>query len=435
VIVALALVTVALAFVLIWYGHDVRAVLLAAALAIGAMSGQAGAVFRRTAEALGDIKFVLPICSAMGFAFVVRETGCADALVSMLLRPIGRAPRVAVPGSSFVSLVVNMALPSQTSTLAATGPLAVPLLARVLAPAALAGSALVLGASIAGALMNPGLAEIATAARAASLDAPALVVRLAPGVLIAFAVGIATLLLLRRAGGAGGETLAASVAAAAAGSGSKPREQAALKAVLAPLPIVWLLLGHPSLPWHAFMQRATLKGLEVFTAMIGGAVVVIALAAADRKHAIRALFDGMGYAFANVITIIAVSVGTAKALEVAGVLKAFVSVAAGGGMLALAAAFLLAFGLAVVTGSGTASSVALITALSPRAQELGVPVLPLCAVILFAAEAGRTTSPVAAVLLFGSNLTSVPPRALATNLVLPCLFGGAAGAAAIALST
>jgi C4-dicarboxylate transporter, DcuC family len=192
--------------------------------------------------------------------------------------------------------------------------------------------------------------------------------------------------------------------------------------------VVSLSLNHPSLPWHAWMRRAMPEGLEVFTAMLAGTAVALAFATRERTRAARAAFDGMGWAFAHIITIIAVSAGTAKALEVAGVLGAFVDLAGQNPAAALAVAFALAFVLAVVSGSGTASSVALISAIGPRAAELGVAPLALGGVILVGAEAGRTTSPVAAVLLFGSNLVTVPPKSLAFRLALPCLLGAAAGA-------
>lgn len=419
---ALCLVAVVAAFALIWRGHDVRVVLLGVALAIGAMTGHAGAVFRKIAESLADGKFLLPICSAMGFAFVVRETGCIEALVRLMVRPLARAPRLLLPASAGVALVVNMAIPSQTSTLAAVGPLVVALLARLGTARAVAGATLVLGASIGGALLNPGLAEITSVATMTELPATRVVVPLVPGVLVAFAVGLTVLLLVGRRSEAG-EPLALS----AEPEGVAPPPS--WKALFPPLPVVVLLLGHPSLPWHRALGRVLPEGLEVFAVMLAASVLTVALAAPHRGKALRAALDGMGHAFAHIITIIAVSAGLAKALDLAGVLHAFVDAAAGNPSGVLAVAFALAFVLAVVSGSGTASSVALVGAIGPRAAELGVAPLVLCGVILFGAEAGRTTSPVAAVLLFGSSLVDVPARALAVRLALPCLLGSAAAAA------
>lgn len=437
---AFALLAMAVAFAFIWRGYDVRVVLFAAALAVGFAAGQPGVVFRKTAESLADAKFLLPICSAMGFAFVVRETGCVDAMVRLLVRPIARVPRLVLPGSSAVALVVNMAIPSQTSTLAAVGPLTVALLARLRTRGAQAGAALVLGASISGALLNPGLAEVAAVAQMTRMPAPEVVVTLAPAVLVAFAIGIAALLVAARFGvGRGDAELATdepvpSPDAAAEGTARPEAPPSIVKALLPPLPVLWLLLDHPSLPTHAYLAGLMLPRLEVFTAMLAGSAVVIAFATRERAKATRSLFEGAGYALTHVITIIAVSAGAAKALEVAGVLSAFVTLVAGNPIVTLVAAFSLAFGLAILSGSGTASSVALVTAIGPHAAELGVSPLTLGGVILVAAEAGRTTSPVAAVLLFGSSLVRAQPRTLAVRLVLPCLVGAAAGAGVYVLA-
>jgi C4-dicarboxylate transporter, DcuC family len=424
----LCLFAICVAFVFVWRGHDVRFVLFVTALAIGAVVGQPQLVFRKTVETLADGKFLLPICSAMGFAYVVRDTGAVTALVQVLVRPITRAPRLFVPASSFVALVVNMAIPSQTSTLAAVGPLDVALMSRVRVRAADAGTTLVFGASVAGALLNPGLAEVIAVSTLTHVAPPVLVIAFVPGVLLAFAIGMAVFLVRRRLGTGEGDPLL-ELADAKQKEDAEPR----WKALLPPLPIFWLLLAHPALPTSALVARVVPPGLEVLTAMLAGSVITIAFASRDRQRSIRQLFEGMGWALANIVSIIAVSTGVAKALETAGVLAAFVSLVSGHPSIALMSAFLLAFVLAVVSGSGTAPSVALVTALGPRAHDLGVDPLLLGGVILFGAEAGRTTSPVAAVLLFGATLVNVPTRTLAVRLALPCFAAGAAAAAYFAL--
>src|SRR5690606_16964810 len=119
--------------------------------------------------------------------------------------------------------------------------------------------------------------------------------------------------------------------------------------------------------------------------------------------------------------------------EVAGVLAAFIELGAGDPLAMLGLSFLLAFGLGALSGSGTAPSVALIGAMGPHAPALGVEPLALAGVILFGAEAGRTTSPVAAVLLFGSTLVQAPPRHLVLRLWLPCLAGALVAAGYVVL--
>jgi len=426
VVIAFSLLAMLVALVLIWRGWDVRIVLFAAALVVGALAGELDTVFRATVETLGEKKFLLPICSAMGFAYAVRDAGCLEALVRVLVKPISQVPRLVVPGCAAAAVLVNCAIPSQTSTLAAIGALMLAFMARLGTPRALAGSTLIFGASIAGALFNPGLAEITKVAEVTKQPAPVIAVSFAPGIIIAYAIGISVLLVMRR-------VLREDTPLVAPTDDATAAPPPAYKALFPPLPIVWLLLAHPLLPWHSYLAPVLMKDLEVVTAMLAGTLLTIALASPDRRRTTRAFFDGMGYAFAHVITIIAVSTGIAKALELAGVLGAFVELAGGSPVATLMAVFALAFVLAMISGSGTASSVALLGAVGAHVAELGVDRMALGGVILFAAEAGRTTSPVSAVLLFGSALVDVPPRTLMVRLVLPCLLAAIGGAVFIAL--
>ncbi len=427
--IAFSLVVMVGAFALIWRGHDVRVVLFALAMLIGAVAGEPVAVFRKTIEALADGKYLLPICSAMGFAYVVRDAGCVDALVRLLVRPILRVPYLIVPGCAAVALVVNSAVGSQTSALAAVGTLMVALMARLGTSATLAGAALIFGASIAGAIANPGVAEV-TAASAMTGEPPAgIAIAFGPGIGIAFVVGMSVMMLMRRLGVGRDD---APLDTAVIVEDERPPEPA-YKAVFPPLPIAWLLFAHPLLPWHAVIASLLVPGLEVFSAMLAASALTILFASPERQRTIRAFFDGLGYGFAHIITIIAVSIGVAKSLEVAGVLAAFIELGGESPFAMLGLAFLLAFGLGGLSGSGTAPSIALIGAMGPHAAELGVAPMALAGVILFGAEAGRTTSPVAAVLLFGSTLVKVPPRNLVLRLWLPCLAGALAAAGYVVL--
>jgi DcuC family C4-dicarboxylate transporter len=427
--IAFCLVAMVGAFALIWRGHDVRVVLFALAMLIGAVAGAPEVVFRKSVEALADAKYLLPICSAMGFAYVVRDAGCVDALVRLLVRPLLRAPYLIVPGAAFVALVVNSALGSQTSALAAVGSLMLAVMARLGTSAVLAGSALIFGASIAGTIANPGVAEVTAAATMTGSPPAGIAVAFAPGILIAFAIGIAALLVMRRIGVGRGDAPLPSAFTVDDTTPAPP----AYKALFPPLPIAWLLFAHPLLPWHSAIAAVLVPGLEVFSAMLAASALTIIFAAPDRTRATRAFFDGLGYGFAHIITIIAVSIGVAKSLEVAGVFAAFIELGAASPFAMLGLAFLLAFVLGGLSGSGTAPSIALIGAMGPHAAQLGVAPMALAGVILFGAEAGRTMSPVAAVLLFGSTLVNVPARILMMRLWLPCLLGALAAAGYVVL--
>ena len=123
-----ALVVVVAAVVLVVRGWDVRLVLLAAALAIGAAAGDVPRVLRKFLDTFSDEKFVVPICTAMGFAYVLRHTGCDRHLVLLLVKPLRRVRFLLVPGVVAVGFVVNISVISQTSTAVCVGPVVIPLM-------------------------------------------------------------------------------------------------------------------------------------------------------------------------------------------------------------------------------------------------------------------------------------------------------------------
>src|SRR5262245_36555066 len=115
---------------------EVRLVLILAALAMALVAGTEKAlhgggwmvlaeqpmqVVRAFVATFSNEKFVVPICSAMGFAFVLRETGCDQHLVRLLTRPFERVRPLLVPGTVVVGFLVNIPLVSQTSTAVAVG--------------------------------------------------------------------------------------------------------------------------------------------------------------------------------------------------------------------------------------------------------------------------------------------------------------------------
>src|SRR5262245_36228476 len=92
---------------------DVRLVLLLAALALGAIGGDLSAIVQAFFRTFSSPQYVVPICSAMGFAHVLRYTGCDQHLIHLLVRPLQRVRVLLVPGSVLVGFLVNMPVISQ----------------------------------------------------------------------------------------------------------------------------------------------------------------------------------------------------------------------------------------------------------------------------------------------------------------------------------
>jgi DcuC family C4-dicarboxylate transporter len=64
----------------------------------------------------------------MGFAFVLKHTGCERHLVMLLINPLRNFRALLVPGVIAVGFVVNIPLVSQTSTAVCLGTVVVPLM-------------------------------------------------------------------------------------------------------------------------------------------------------------------------------------------------------------------------------------------------------------------------------------------------------------------
>ena len=158
----LAVFVVVGAVVLVVKGWDVRLVLLAAALVIATAAGNVPLVLREFLATFSNEKFVIPICTAMGFAYVLKHTGCERHLVLLLMKPLRRARFLLVPGVVAVGFLVNIPLVSQTSTAVCLGAVVVPLMRAAGYSLPTIGACLLLGASVGGELLNPGAPELLT---------------------------------------------------------------------------------------------------------------------------------------------------------------------------------------------------------------------------------------------------------------------------------
>ncbi|MEO2091591.1 MAG: hypothetical protein ABGY75_19215, partial [Gemmataceae bacterium] len=146
-------------------GIDVRIVLSSAALVLGVLAGQPAMVVREFLNTFSSEKFVIPICTAMGFAYVLKHTGCDDQLVRLLVAPVRRVRFLMVPGVILVGFVVNVPIISQTSVAVCLGAVVVPLMRAAGFSAATIGATLLLGASVGGELFNPGAPELNTVSK------------------------------------------------------------------------------------------------------------------------------------------------------------------------------------------------------------------------------------------------------------------------------
>jgi DcuC family C4-dicarboxylate transporter len=430
---------------------DVRLVLFSAALFLGAIAGQADVIVRKFFTTFCDEKFVVPICTAMGFSYVLRQTGCDQHLVRLLVRPLIKVRSFLAPGTVFVGFLVNMPVVSQASTALAVGPVIIPILKAANIPATVIGAALLLGCSIGGELFNPGAPELTTvvvesnkaAVKAGEADGMyttgRCIERLRPLNLLGFAVAVPFFWAWTRSlKTANDDSVGDADGSAGDGSQTPPvpidLHVNYLKAIVPLAPILLLAIFAPGIGFtelpHSWLEEVPVIPGQYATRLIGAAMLVgVAIAILTTPSGIpkaaESFFQGAGYGFANIISIIVTANCFGEGLRLIGIAQLLTDQLATDPRLLIGMAGVLSLGFAVLCGSGMATAQSLFPFFATSAVQLGVDPTHVGAVVSLAAAAGRTMSPMAAVNQMCARLTDTKAIDL-SRLVAPPLLAGVA---------
>lgn len=413
---------------------DVRLVLLGSGLAMAVLAGTPLVIADTFTRGMVTA-MVAPICASMGFAALMNATGCDRHLVHALLAPVRRFTWLVVPGGILAAYFVNMAVPSQASTAAALGPILVPLYLASGRTAAVAGAALVLGASFGGDLLNPGAQDIQAVAGVSGLPAAELSARIIPASLagIVMATLVFTLLNARR------EAVPGETAAIVPTPVDEPVMRVnPLKAAIPLIPITlllaayagwnplaWLVAPPPGDEW-----RPLAGALPVVRAMLIGALVGLVVTWREVMRVTKAFFDGMGLAYASIISLTITAQCFGAGIAAVGLADALLRAAmASNALVPLSVGF--PWGLSLLSGSGSGPILAFAQTFLTQIGADDAPVT-LAAVACFGGAFGRTMSPVSAVVVYSSGLVGESPLTVIRHL-LPALMAGAAVAIGVAL--
>ncbi len=425
---------------------EVRLALLGAGLLMATLAGKPLAVFDTFTSAM-VAAMVAPICAAMGFAAVLKATGCDRHLVHLLLVPLRRVQWTVLPGGMLAAYLVNLAVPSQTSTAAALGPVLMPLLLAAGTGPEIAGAALILGASFGGDLLSPAAQDVLAVSGVTGLSAPALSARVIPASIAGALTAFAVFALGNRRTKATSKDDEAAEASVSPVVTAPPAEEAAplrpsiIKALVPLVPIVLLLLayaGWEPLQWLRQVPPGDdwerLKGaLPVVRAMLLGTLLAAVVSWREVTQITRSLFEGMGVAYGSIISLTITAQCFGAGLAALGVSGALVRLLGGGSG---PVAYLLAAGfpwaLATLSGSGSGPVLTFAQTFLARLGS-GHDAVTLGALACLAGAFGRTMSPVAAVVIYTSGLVGVSPILLVRRL-LPALLCGAAVALAVAIA-
>ena len=427
--ILLAVLVIVVAVVLVLRGIDVRLVLLGAALLLGALAGDVRPIIREFLTTFSNEKFVVPICSAMGFAYVLKLTQCDMHMVRLLTAPLSRVRFLMVPGVVGCGFLVNIPVISQASTAVCLGTVVVPLMRAAGYSSTAVGATLLVGASVGGELLNPGAPELNTVAAKVHCDPRDVVPDVIPIVLpVLIVAGLALWLLTRLRDGA---AVPPPVEVKVESVGSVNLFKAAVPLI----PLAILFASGPPLSffaiepeWVVAVDPSGKPSPYYSSRLIGLAMLIGTLAAAvagprQAKGCMKAYFEGAGYGFTNIVSLIVTATCFGKGIEAMKLADHLGDlIAAYPGLLHPLAGFVpMAFGW--VSGSGMASTQSLYGFFYEPTLALEQDPKAVGAMVSVGAAVGRTMSPVAAVVLMCASLTGAKPIDLVLRVCGPLLFG------------
>jgi DcuC family C4-dicarboxylate transporter len=434
----IALLVIAAAVYLMVRRVDVRLILLGAGLLMAVVAGKPLVILDTFTQAMVT-GMVAPICAAMGFAAVLNATACDRHLIHLLLAPIRRFRRLVVPGGILVAYLVNVAVPSQTSTAAAIGPILVPLMLAAGVGLETAGAALILGASFGGDLLNPGAQDVQGLSGVANISAPDISLRVVPASIAGALVAAFVFMILNR------RHAHTSPKAGVVDAGKDTRLNL-VKALIPLVPITLLLLAYSlqsrmgersPLAWLLALPSTSANAkpkeihewerlagaLPVVRAMLIGALLAAAVSWRDIQKVTRSLFEGMGAAYGNIIALTITAQCFGAGIAAIGLSDALLGLLGNSRFLAPVFSVSVPWSLAVLSGSGSGPILAFGKTFLAYV-EAHHDTATLGAMTCLAGAFGRTMSPVAAVVVYSSGLVGLSPITLIRRL-LPALLAGA----------
>jgi DcuC family C4-dicarboxylate transporter len=417
IVAAVALVAVTL---LVIRGVDVRLVLILGALPLFAVLGDIPAMVHTIADEMVKKQTVVPICAAVGFSFTLRFTECDTHLVRLLVQPLRRVRALLIPGGIMAGYLINTTVVSQAGTAAVLGPVLIPLLKGAGLGPAQAGSVLLLGSSMGGELFNPGAVEIRKLAELADAPSSRVVAQGAPLNLLACGVAAATFWLLS-ARRSRTQPLADTASPDQSASPEHADRINILKAIVPALPLVILAVDAIVGP-----NRVTgpIEGpTKILAAMLVGTLAAGLTRIRTIGHLPVAFFDGAGYGYTHVVSLIIAASTFAEGIRRSGLIGPIIKAIAPWPRLTMAAATVIPCGLAVVCGSGIAPAVSIMEFFVPVSATLGIDPIRLGTLTAMGAHFGRTMSPAAAVVAMSARLSGASSVELIKGVALPLLAG------------
>lgn len=388
--------------------YDTKMVLIAGGFLLACLAGNPLVPLTSFSASMKQANVFEVIIASMGFAAVVKLTGCHTHLIAIFLKLLRRAGPFVIIGVSLVTMIVNSAIPSAAGTSAAVGTILIPLLLSANVPPAIAAGAVMAG--LYGGNLNPGHVHptiVSDLAGRPSIEFVQLVATpiISSVILSSLVMVLMTFYMKKR----GWKPEAVDDAEAAAlPADFKPNY---FYACIPLIPLAILIIGNAGL--------APALKMPVSHAMIIGSVIALAATRPNPGTFVKTFFKGMGDAFGNIFGLIVTANIFVAGMKAVGLIQALIDAMSSSPMIAKIASIVGPFGIAILSGSGEAASIAFNNAVSAHAESFGLTVMDMGAMTVLSGGIGRSISPVAGAMLICAGIAKVAPMTVAKYQILP----------------
>ncbi|MCI5851864.1 MAG: C4-dicarboxylate transporter DcuC [Sutterellaceae bacterium] len=383
--------------------YETRLVLITGGLVMAFLSLKPMVAFHQFDASMTRGSLIIAICSAMGFAAVVKLTGCDVHLVSLLTKPLKKIGILLLPACCLVTGLVAIAIPSTAGCCAAVGPTLIPLMIRAGFKPAVAAAAVV--GAMTPAYLSPGVSHNVFISKMAGMEVMDFIMWHAPRTLVLGAVAIVALTAIAffyrdYKKNVTEEEVRANLALGGGEASGLPEHPNVLMAIAPLVPVVLLVI--------ASLWFRELK-VSVATAMLIGTIYALAITRTNPAEVTTKFFDGMGRGYAKIMGIIIAAGVFAAGLKAAGVIGIFVDYLKHVNEMARLGGALGPFLLGLLTGSGDAATFAFNEAVTPHATEFGLSIPALGYLAALGGSFGRQASPLCGGLILVAGIAGVSP--------------------------
>lgn len=390
--------------------YEARMVLVAAGIVMCACAGNPMAALNSFAKGMGS-SMISSACSSMGFALVMRFTGCDKHLINFLAKGLTKVHFLIIPGVVLATFAVNMALPSAAGTAAAAGAIFIPIMMGAGIHPAMAAAAVKCGTY--GSMLNPGLAHNPFVAKIAGVGVMDVIAFHYKANLASLVIAAITITVIAYMTHENKNHFA---------EGLELEENFKvnyLYALMPVIPIAILLLGATKI--------VPMFKMGVAQAMIIGCILALAVTRTNPAELTKSFFDGMGKAYADIIGII-ISAGVFVAgMNAMGLVKAFTNAMLNNPAIVKIAASVGPFLLGLIVGSGDAATFAFNEAITPHAADFGMTPVQMGSMATLGGTLGRTMSPIAGATIIVAGIAGVNPMEIAKRNALPMVLAMVVG--------